>query len=74
MAIYNNTNVGYGQQYDVDLRDQVYTDMNMWWGWQSEFYVLGYVLNIERADKVNGLTVDKDWEKYEIYEEVTDEE
>ena len=62
MATYTDASVGYGSNYTVDMKDPQYTDMYWWPGWTGEFYVGGYVLYISRTDRVNGMTVDKDWE------------
>ncbi len=63
MATYTDASVGYGDNYTIDMRGEEFLEQNWWWGWQQKFYVLGYVLNIGRTDRVNGLTIDSDWEK-----------
>ena len=78
MATYTNLDVGYGQQFDINMWN--YEDINYDFCWNGTSYILGYVLYLERADKVNGLTVDKDWENVKgtdgtpVYYEATDDE
>lgn len=62
MANYIDASVGYGSGYTVNLRIEGSEDWYYEWGWQSRFYINGYALYIERADRVDGLTIDHDWE------------
>ncbi|MBQ9787759.1 MAG: hypothetical protein IJW33_06290 [Lentisphaeria bacterium] len=79
MATYTNATVGYGTDYTVNLLGTAFADsrLDYAWGWNGSFYVIGRVLDIERTDRVNGLTIDVDWDVIgndQIYTVETDDD
>lgn len=62
MATYQNVTVGYGVDFDIDMFDTPSDDLKYKFSWQNDFYIVGYTLYIQRNDKVDGFSIDCDWE------------